>query len=67
MLRSHLGLIDLNDADVYAELGLEKYPQPVFLKGPLTLSYGGKHLDLDGQDEPQNIEDGTAESRSEKP
>jgi hypothetical protein len=48
VFRSHLELIDLNDVEVYAELGLEKYPQPVFLKGPLTLSYGGKRLDLDG-------------------
>jgi len=48
VFRSHLGLTDLNDAEVYVELGLEKYPQPVFLKGPVGLSYGGKRLDLDG-------------------
>jgi len=48
VLRSQLGLTDLNDAEVYAELGLEKYPQPVFLKGPVALSYGGKRLDLVG-------------------
>ena len=48
VLRAHLGLSDLNDAEVYAELGLEKYPQPLFLKGPLELSYGGKRLELEG-------------------
>ncbi len=37
-----------HDAGVYAELGPENYPQPVFLKGPLRLSYGGERLELDG-------------------
>ncbi len=48
VLRSHLKLPDLNDAEVYAEIGLEKYPQPLFLKGPLELTYGGKRLELEG-------------------
>ena len=48
VLRAHLGLGDLNDAEVYGELGLEKYPQPVFVKGPLRLDYSGSHLDLEG-------------------
>jgi len=48
VLRAHLGLDGLNDAEVYAELGLEKYPQPVFVKGPLRLGYSGRRLDLDG-------------------
>jgi hypothetical protein len=47
VLRAHLGLDGLNDAEVYAELGLEKYPQPVFVKGPLRLGYSGRRLDLD--------------------
>jgi hypothetical protein len=48
VFRRHLGLTDLDDAEVYVDLGLEKYPQPLFLRGPLWVVYAGSVLDLDG-------------------
>jgi hypothetical protein len=48
VFREHLDLADLDDAELYLELGLEKYPQPLFLRGPLRLAYGGTIVDLAG-------------------
>ena len=46
VFRAHLDLGDLDDAEIYAELGLEKYSPPVFLKGPVRFGYGGRCVDL---------------------
>jgi hypothetical protein len=35
-----------NDADLFRFLGLEKFPPPLFIKGPLALDYGGVSWDL---------------------
>lgn len=34
------------DVDLFRVLGLEKFPPPLFLKGPLVLDYGGEDWDL---------------------
>lgn len=39
--------LDLDPEELYAELGLEKFPQPVFVKGPLSLRLGGHGIDVD--------------------
>ncbi len=35
-----------DDADLFRGLGLEKFPPPLFIKGPLALDYGGTQWDL---------------------
>ncbi len=35
-----------DDADLFRSLGLEKFPPPLFIKGPLALDYGGVSWDL---------------------
>jgi hypothetical protein len=35
-----------DDADLFRALGLEKFPPPLFIKGPLALDYGGTQWDL---------------------
>ena len=34
------------DAELFRALGLEKFPPPLFIKGPLALEYGGVQWDL---------------------
>jgi len=34
------------DAELFQALGLEKFPPPLFIKGPLALDYGGVQWDL---------------------
>ncbi len=35
-----------DDAELFRTLGLEKFPPPLFIKGPLALDYGGTQWDL---------------------
>ena len=35
-----------DDADLFRALGLEKFPPPLYIKGPLALDYGGTQWDL---------------------
>ncbi len=36
----------VDDSDLFRTLGLEKFPPPLFIKGPLALDYGGIRWDL---------------------
>lgn len=38
--------LDLEPEELYAELGLEKFPQPVFIKGPVSVRINGAWLDV---------------------
>lgn len=46
LLRFNPAFSDLEDDELLHALGLEKFPPPLFLKGPLDLWYGGEWLEV---------------------